>query len=124
MRAGIERAVRDDTEQRVEEMARLGEIDLLAKRVQPVDLVNRKQLIDRQIEQFGEGLTEQARQVAGRLEDTKRFAFENQHRAMRQDCPWNMDRFAVTICQIDAVARLDDVTHDACSIPRAIARKS
>ena len=50
VRTGIEWTIGNDTQNRIEQVARFDEIDLLAKRVQTIDLVARKKAIDRSVE--------------------------------------------------------------------------
>ena len=124
VRASVEWAISNDTQNRIEQVTRFDEVGFFAQRMKPKRLVAREQRIDRAIKQHVDRPAQQSGGIASCLKNTQCFALKDEHRTMRQDCAGDMDRFAIAIGQIDPVAFEDRVIHKLHPIHRAIARIS
>ena len=67
VRTGIERAVGDGAQDRVEKVARLYQTDVFAEYVEPIDLIAREQRVDRSIKQVRDRTAQERQGIPGRL---------------------------------------------------------
>ena len=97
MQARVERLIGDHAQLRIEQMARLHEIDRGYQPMQILDLVGAKQHRRRLPEQLLKRHAEQAGGVAGRLQHLQRVGVQHQHRAVWEDRSRDVDRLLIAV---------------------------
>ncbi len=125
MDAGIDGAVGDDPQQRIQQVTRAREAGALQQLAKPLKLLgiqHVRQVLPGQRRRIP---AEQAECVACDLLDQHRCRIDHEHRTMGEDRAGNMDRLAIAVGQIDGTVHLlrHAGIHSSCRHPFLIRRE-